>query len=424
MLTHSVSRCIADFNESTVMQKMIILLISFFLITATTVNHAGSLTFLVLFFLGLTSLTTWKILDKSEKYFLLGLALFFICVLLSLVNTENIESGTKKLGKYMIFILSIPVYLLIRKHKVNYGQYIVPILIVSVIVMAVQAFYQINILEMERAKGAYNPLILGAVAMTKAVILIAAVLTLDYTVKQKAGLVIFVLLALYVSAVAGGRGIMLFVPLYALWLFVHYRKSLSLKAFVSISVALVIGASLLLSTDVMQSRIKRGIDQYNNFISNPEQNPDKTDSIGLRANLWKDSVTIWTANPILGTGIGDFLKDSQALYKAGKSNADHELTHAHSVYFNTLATTGMFGVVALLVFVFWLPLNMFRKMNKNEDDTYLSFYSLVGMSVILAYAEYGFFESLFSRNSFILTFLVFLIIFLTSIFNNTKNNNA
>lgn len=396
-------------------QMFILVLFLLFPVTVATVANAGGLIFLILSILGMMSISEWKYLQKYEKNILIGFIVFFICMAVSLINTTEFMQGIHKLEKYRYFLFAIPIYLLIRKNKIEVGRFIVPAMVVAEVVMAIQTYYQLNYLGMERATGAYNPLIIGGVAMLIAAVLVNAVILIKYSLNQKIIIIAAILLGLYVTVSSGSRGVMLFVPLYTLWLMVIFRKKISLKTASILAVVLVLIFSVAMLSSVMQSRIDRGIEQYNNFVSNPGQNPDRTDSLGLRVNLWLDSVTIWKQNPMIGTGLGDFLVDSQQLYSNGRSNANHNLSHAHSIYFDALATAGFVGLCSLLILIFWHPYKTISQMGRNVKDDYIKFYKLSGTAVLLAYMEFGMFEALFSREAYVSGIIVFILLFMNSI---------
>jgi O-antigen ligase len=75
---------------------------------------------------------------------------------------------------------------------------------------------------------------------------------------------------------------------------------------------------------------------------------DYLGNTGTRLELWKGSLLIFKESPVLGTGIGDFGRDSLALIAAGKMKAVPTVDHAHNIYFHTLATRGIIGLVVLV----------------------------------------------------------------------------
>ncbi len=79
---------------------------------------------------------------------------------------------------------------------------------------------------------------------------------------------------------------------------------------------------------------------------------DYLGNTGTRLELWKGSLLIFKESPLLGTGIGDFGRDSRALISANKMKSVPTVDHAHSIYFHTLATRGVIGLVILVSLFF------------------------------------------------------------------------
>ena len=141
----------------------------------------------------------------------------------------------------------------------------------------------------------------------------------------------------------------------------------------------------------------------------------KGSSAGVRVELWRDSVTIWKAHPIIGTGIGDYYRDVRKLINDGRSNSQRDFGHAHNIYFDALAISGLVGLFALFIFVQIIPFLMFRSFWIKEDDPWIRFYALSGMATIIAFAVFGLTEGWLARNPFVRTYLMSILVFMSSI---------
>ncbi|MBL1275800.1 MAG: O-antigen ligase family protein [Ectothiorhodospiraceae bacterium] len=377
-----------------------------------TVQHGGGTVYVLLLLFGLLfGWPAWRSLEAWEKRVLYGLVVFFVLISLSLVNTQDFASGMKKIERYLHFPLIIPMYFLIKKYQVETGKIYLMGLLAASMVMFAQAYYQTSELGWGRAVGAYNPLILGDVAMLVVVIVACAVLTVSQHWKHYLlGLVTFAL-AISASIMSGSRGAWIALPVVALWLLWMKRKSYSV---VSIILIALLGG-LLVWGGANLKQVKPRVDKAVAEIYQYSQNPSKANSIAYRIEMWRDSVAIWKAHPIIGTGIGDFKGDRLKLFESGQSRLGHQFGHAHNIYFDTLATAGLLGLIGMVVFVFILPFRMFYLHWKKEEDAWVQFYALAGMATIISFSIFGLTEGWAARNPFVRTYLMSILVFMSSI---------
>lgn len=376
-----------------------------------TVDKVGSALFLLLFLMSLSSWSVWKELEDWEKQVLLGFIGFFLLVSLSAFNAQDVSGEVKKLGRLIHFPLIIPIVLLIRRHKVDLGKFIFISLLASAVVMSGVALYEVMVLNMPRATGVYHPIVFGDIAMLTAVLIMAGLVTV---VKQRRTQIIALLaigLALYASIASGSRGGWVFLPVFIAWILWMFRMKLGRKRLAVLSISAVLVLGVLLNLSFVQKRVDRAATEVEFFLDNPSRGT----SVGARLNMWRDSISIWLEHPVIGTGLGDFELDNARLYESGESHLKHKLPHAHSIYFNLLATAGLVGFLTMIIFILWMPYRMFLKHWQNETDPYLRFYALAGMTTILAFAVFGLTEEWLGRNPLVRTYLMFILVFMTSI---------
>jgi len=384
-----------------------------FPILIATVRHGGGTLYVLLFLFGLAlGWSAWRSLDPWEKRVLIGFSVFFILVSFSLVNTQEIVSGMKKVERYIHFPLLIPMYLLLKKYRVETGKVFLFGLLVAAVVMFGQAFYQTSVLGWGRAVGAYNSLILGDISMLAVVIVVCALLTVSPNWRYHLFGGVAIGMALSASVLSGSRGAWILLPVAAVWFLWIKRKSLGAIPLISI---VIMGPLLILgflSLDRVMNRVDIAITEYQ--VSS--QDPTKMNSVGYRLEMWRDSITIWKAHPLFGTGIGDFKNERSHLFKKdGRSHEGMELGHAHSIYFDVLATAGLVGFLGLLILMQIIPFRMFYSHWIKESDPWLKFYSLSGMTTIIAFAVFGLTEGWLARNMFVRTYLMCILVFMSSI---------
>ena len=162
-------------------------------------------------------------------------------------------------------------------------------------------------------------------------------------------------------------------------------------------------------------RVSKRVDLAISQLQTYSQNPSKGNSITFRLDMWRDSITIWKAHPLIGTGLGDFKNDRSQLFEEGRSRIDHKFSHAHSIYFDVLATAGLAGFLGLVIFMQVVPFLMFRSHWLKEDDPWIRFYALSGMATIIAFAVFGLTEGWLARNMFVRTYIISMLVFMSSI---------
>jgi len=302
-------------------------------------------------------------------------------------------------------------YLLLKKYQLEMGKMFLLGLLIAPIALLGQGFYQIQALGFPSAVGAYNSIIFGDVSMLIVVITVCALLTVSQKWHHYLLGVLVVCMALSASVISGTRGAWILLPVALVWFLWIKRKSLGLK---SLMLVMLLGVLLLLGAGnlhTVKSRVNIAIQQYQSYL----ENPAKMSSIGERLEMWQDSITIWKARPLLGSGIGDFKNDRLQLFKNGQSNLGVDYDHAHNIYFDILATAGLTGLFGMLIFMQIIPFQMFYSFWIKEHDPWVKFYALSGMTAIIAFAVFGLTEGWLARKPFVHTYIMCLLVFMSSI---------
>jgi len=395
-------------------QTLIQLIVFLFPIFVVTVQHGGSVLFALLLLAGLVSgWSMWRSLDVSEKKVLLGFVLFFVLVSLSLLNTQDFSSGIKREGRYILFPLLIPIYLLFKKYHLETGKVFFLGLVVASIALFSQAYYQINVLDLWRAKGAYNSLIFGDFSMFVVVLVIAFLLTVahkwqHYLVGGGA-----IAMALSASVMSSSKGAWVLLPIALVWFVFITHKNVAK----SISLVVIIGALLVVgafNVDRVKSRADGAIVDYHTVLQNSVKN-ESARSVSVRLEMWRNSITIWKDHPLLGTGIGDFKYEILQAIEEGESQLAMSYGHAHNIYFDALATAGLVGLIGMLVFMQIIPFQFFYVSWVSGHEPWVKFYALSGMTTIIAFAVFGLSEGWLARKAFVYTYLISILVFMSSI---------
>jgi len=113
-----------------------------------------------------------------------------------------------------------------------------------------------------------------------------------------------------------------------------------------------------------------------------------------RVLAWKASVLQWEDNPIIGAGIGTYMRDSiQYMGEAIQQNPEYvdswsNFKRTHNDYFQVLGEMGLFGILAVaftLLAMIWLFFRMLVRM-KDRDDALLLILLAVSFVEILGHS--------------------------------------
>jgi O-antigen ligase len=149
----------------------------------------------------------------------------------------------------------------------------------------------------------------------------------------------------YASLLSGTRGGWLAVPVFVLLLGMQYQWFAHRKRFMVATLAIVIAAGGLLSTERVQNRLA----QVPNDVAMMQRGDDDT-ATGLRLQLWHASRLIFMHHPLYGIGKGHLDEELGAMARRGEVKPEIVNERAHSDFFSALAEMGLIGVICLLLF--------------------------------------------------------------------------
>jgi O-antigen ligase len=101
---------------------------------------------------------------------------------------------------------------------------------------------------------------------------------------------------------------------------------------------------LIQANSVNRSRVSEMVDLQADHTSN------RWGGRSLRVAKWKNTLECYTANPILGTGAGDFQNNLNKVYRRNQLETGYNNQfNSHNQYLQTLATLGPLGLFLLLL---------------------------------------------------------------------------
>lgn len=98
------------------------------------------------------------------------------------------------------------------------------------------------------------------------------------------------------------------------------------------------------------------------------------DGTSYRVFLWKSAIEMWTQNPFIGVGIGQFISYSPEVFGYPLSNIPH------NTYLSFLTETGILGFFAFIWFPIFIMTRLVKGLITTKEQQY--FYLLIGLIAI------------------------------------------
>ena len=359
-------------------------------------------------------------LEKDEKLFLFAISLFFAVALVAVIFGEDPSQGVHKLSKFLRFLLVIPIYFLFRKVKISESVFWYGI-VCGAILSGLMAIYEATIgpvyqFRWDQVAGATHPILFGDIALTMGVISMLGIrhyraINSKLIILPIAGL----LLGLIASFLSGSRGSWVALPIFIILLIWFIRAYLPRKLVVAVGVVLVILpiASYMTPGLHVAKRVDDAFEQLSNYRDSGINSHARDTSVGTRLEMWQAALTIFKENPVLGVGWGGYQPNAKKLVEQGLRNpAAAAWGHPHNEYFSVMASSGMVGLVALLI-LFLAPLRNFIHAIKWGSDSSRAL-GMAGVIIVTGYMVFALTEAIFERDLPI-GFYAFMLAFITAL---------
>ena len=407
-------------NYETLLYSLLFL----FPIFAISVRHWSSITFSFLVLLGIvyyfSSRKKQSIeLHKYEKFYLWFLATHFVTFLLSMALNYPERFGDTQFGNEIRFVLVIPLYFLIIKHKHSL-RWLIYGAIISIPASFSFCLHELYVEGRRFFEGAYSQLFSGPV------ILIYLILVVSYYIPRLnkndklswillVGLIGIATFSIITTTVrAAYIGYMLLAPLL---LFMYTKGRFRVVALISLLIAMMV---ISVNSQSVKSRMSVAINGLINYIETDNlADPNSraaASSVGTRLEMWRASPLFVKDHPLLGVGNGNYQVTMKGYVEQGLIHPSAALhSHPHNVFVNAAMNRGLLGLLLTCLVFFW-PLYVYiftYRQNINSARLGILFVTII---FVISMSE----AAPFNKSNFIATYLILSLVIFQYHMNEVK----
>jgi len=360
-------------------------------------------------------------LCKDQKIFCLPIILFFVSALLSYLVNDSPKRGPQILIEtFTLLLFAIPLLKLYTRYSPSI-QFVWGMFIAGAMAIGVYSIIELWITPGGRAGGSTGQAVLFA---TMAAALTGAV-SASYSFLSKyrsLGTIIFILatgLGFTALLLSGSRGAWLAIPFIILFILLFYFEKISwLKKSVLIFFAFIVIPLASYQVTFVSERVNIAVEEVSKVMAKNPNLEQRNTSVGLRVELWRTALDIFSESIIFGVGPGSY-KNAMKKYVEENDALPRlpNMKHAHNQLLNTLMTKGLIGAIAL-IFMLTSHLYVFIKYLKRSNSTDIRTLALAACMIIFTFIILGLTSSPFERKitlvfyAFSLSVLLGKIIFL------------
>ena len=322
---------------------------------------------------------------KFDRFDLLVATCFSIYFIGAIPVTLEDSTTTRYFQGGGRLLLCLPIYFALSHYlkntKINLKKYLeLGVIVGSTTTLAV-AIYQYYYLSMPRVDGFLFSINFGYLSCSLAFL----AFVFSFNSKRKWWLICAFTMSIVSVNLTFTRGAIFAIPLL---LFVY-----ALIQFKSISKGLLLSIILVFSTssyiaytqfDNFKQRIDYTIYEFSNIASG---NINQAVSSGDRLQYWYGAIEAFKKSPLIGLPYYEREALNQELFLAGKMGeraANVSRGHAHSQYFEMLASNGLLGIISIVTTLF-LPGMLFIKQHVSGRSDW----ALTGVIFVASFAIFG-----------------------------------
>ncbi|MGX2966548.1 O-antigen ligase family protein [Ursidibacter sp. B-7004-1] len=351
-------------------------------------------------------------LKKSDKLLIYSFLFYFLTFLISfLINNDKI----RVLDNPARSLLFLPLIVLFIYYPINI-KVILHIIPIGSLIAGLTAIYQKFYIN-KPVFYEYMSIQAGDISMTLGVLSIVITLYLYTQNNYKLAILylIFAVLGINASVLAGTRGAWISIIITLPLIFLLYKKYLNKLFYITVIIFLILFIGFSINSPIVKNRINLIQQEYSSYI----ENNNATTSIGARLDMWKSSTLAIIEKPIFGWGADGY---SQLTHKQAENKIIHQNTTTfntpHNQFLDAGTKRGVIGILGLLA-IFFVPLIYFYK-RLNSTNLQERCIGILGIIHILSTMIYCLTQSFLSHSSGSI-FYIFLVILL---YSNLRNNKS
>lgn len=329
-----------------------LIIAAFFLLPLTVSgnNLAIWLAVLLWFFSGDYKDKFYKI--KKNKLALSSIV-FFLIHLLGLFWSENISWGLEIVRKMLPFFFVLPIFLTITR-KDNVKFYISAFLLAISISETLSYLIWFGVIEPFKYAQLHDPTPLMSHISYNPFLAFAIYLVLnklfsdEFLSQFERALYTFFTLTMSVNMfITGGRaGQVMFFAAIIVVMFQYFKNSQTKAILTSIALITFISYSAFTFSPIFKDRVMKGVENVTKFEEN------KNTPIGQRVTFVINSYGLFTENPIIGVGTGDFPEEYKRINKTNSPDVVATV-QPHNMYLLVLAQLGIMGLISFLIIFYY-----------------------------------------------------------------------
>lgn len=334
--------------------------ISVLLFAFTLPLSKGAISFFLLWFFALLLykrdyMESFAIIKSSSIFPYMALFLSYMC--LSLFWSEDIKEGLNQMRLYGYWLLVLPAMIVLVKKE--WLERMIGAFLLGMFVSEILAYgiffdlWSINGRTPEYPTPFMTHIHYSVFLAFTSIILLHKVLNKNFTFYAKLPYLIFFLISTTNLMFSTGRtGQLAFFTALGVLIFLKYRVSLKslLISFISIAAILFVAYG---SLNLFEQRVQSAKDDIEKI-----SNENYHNSFGLRVIYWYITLETLKEQPLLGSGIGDYIAQSKKVLQsqdyglneeAKKFLTDH---HYHNQYLMVATQGGLIGLFLMFLLLF------------------------------------------------------------------------
>lgn len=420
-----------DFKEQLSTNGFIIaisfILITFYPLFTLSIEHWSSGIYSLLGLFSIVYLFKYKKNNRLEHspeliIYVMIVLLFFISILISSTLNDWTYNSYRRMGMELKILVAVPLLLMLSQYTILRKWFIYSIPLAGII-LGIHGILDVTVFDDPYADSAYGKIITGDIA---GLLVGLTGVILIYTDIRKLKAIcllamILVTITCILSTSRNGWIALVINMIFLLILSFKHNKVVTLKLLILVLIS-VSAATTMMNP---KSNIDMALNEFDDFIDKDKRAKIdlRQSSVGYRLEQWRIALLAFPEKPIFGYGpgnsslvINDYialgLADSDLYHK----DAAYNMGHVHSQFFDTLLVQGLFGLIILLLILFYPAWVFIKYYKKNEV------YANLGLILVMSYAIFSLTEIPFISDNFTSIYFIYMGVFLLNTLDDKSNS--